>query len=145
MIEVRATAQAHLVPHLTKGAAWRNDDLLVIARDEGHDVHDTDGTEFSFVHGSTFGAHPVATSVAGATIQTMGAEGVGGHVRRHGGHPRSGPSESADRHHCVRPDDRGATVLAITPPLVAGMAVLDDLSARADEVLERTTGRLASR
>lgn len=39
----------------------------------------------------------------------------------------------------VRPDDRGAALLAIAPPLVAGADVLDDLLDRADQVLERTT------
>lgn len=38
----------------------------------------------------------------------------------------------------VRPDDRGATLLAIAPPLVADRAVLDDLLGRTDQVLERT-------
>ena len=38
----------------------------------------------------------------------------------------------------VRPDDRGATMLAIAPPLVADTTVLDDLLARADQVLTQT-------
>jgi adenosylmethionine-8-amino-7-oxononanoate aminotransferase len=42
----------------------------------------------------------------------------------------------------VRPDDRGATMLTISPPLVAETAVLDDLLARTDQVLERTNNWL---
>ncbi|GJM38774.1 MAG: acetylornithine aminotransferase [Acidimicrobiales bacterium] len=147
----------------------------------------------SFVHGSTFGGHPVATAVAAATIEAMRAEDVCGHVRRHEDHLRTGLETLAARHECVReirgvgyfyaielmadstngvdldddqaaalqggvlggflrdarllvrPDDRGATMLAIAPPLVADVAVLDDLLARTDQVLERTTSWLAGR
>lgn len=140
----------------------------------------------SYVHGSTFGGHPVATAVACAAIQAMRTEDVPGHVLRHEDHLRSGLEVLADRHNCVRevrgtgffyaiefmadraagveltpdqaaalqtgvlsgflrdaqllirPDDRGATMLTIAPPLVADTAVLDDLLARTDQVLERT-------
>ena len=43
----------------------------------------------------------------------------------------------------VRPDDRGATMLTISPPLVAGAEVLDDLTARIDQVLDMTDNFLA--
>ena len=43
----------------------------------------------------------------------------------------------------VRPDDRGATMLTISPPLVADTAVIEDLLARADQVLERTNDWLS--
>lgn len=140
----------------------------------------------SYVHGSTFGGHPVATAVAGATIQAMRNEDIPGHVLRHETHLRDGLQALADRHNCVReirgtgylyaielmadrdngvdltdddalalqsgvlmqllrearllvrPDDRGATMLTISPPLVADTTVLDDLLARTDQVLERT-------
>jgi len=46
----------------------------------------------------------------------------------------------------VRPDARGAAMLMISPPLVAGIAVIDDLLSRVDQVLDRTSGwLLASR
>jgi adenosylmethionine-8-amino-7-oxononanoate aminotransferase len=140
----------------------------------------------SFVHGSTFGGHPVATAVACATIQAMRTEDVPGHVLRNEGYLSDGLNALADRHDCVRevrgtgyfyaielmadsthdrdlsdgqaaalqssvltqflrdakllvrPDDRGATMLTISPPLVADKMVLDDLLDRADEVLDRT-------
>ena len=44
----------------------------------------------------------------------------------------------------VRPDNRGATMLSISPPLVADKAVLDDLVGRLDEVLNRTDEWLAA-
>ncbi len=43
----------------------------------------------------------------------------------------------------VRPDDRGATMLTFSPPLVADKAVIDDIHERADQVLSRTTAWLA--
>lgn len=140
----------------------------------------------SYVHGSTFGGHPVATAVASATIRAMRSEDVCGQVRAHEDHLASGLAALAERHNCVRevrgtgffhaielmadrangtdlsdddaaalcggvlsgfvrearllvrPDDRGATLLAIAPPLVADRAVLDDLLGRTDQVLERT-------
>ena len=141
----------------------------------------------AYVHGSTFGGHPVATAVAGATIQAMRTEDVCGHVLRNEGYLKGGLDALADRHNCVRevrgtgyfyaielmadraneidlatadamalqggvlsqmlrdarllvrPDDRGATMLTVSPPLVADTAVIDDLLARTDQVLERTT------
>lgn len=146
----------------------------------------------SFVHGSTFGGHPVATAVAGATIHAMRTENVCGHVLQHEGHLAAGLQQLADLHPCVRevrgtgffyaielmadrdagvelsaaqvsalqtgvlngflrdarllvrPDDRGATMLTISPPLVADTAVLDDLLARTDQVLGRTDDWLHS-
>ena len=46
MSELRAQAQAHLLPHFTTGAAWRDENLLVMERGEGCYVHDTEGTEY---------------------------------------------------------------------------------------------------
>ena len=140
----------------------------------------------SYVHGSTFGGHPVATAVAVATIEALRAEDVPGHVRRMEDGLRGGLDDLADRHRCVRevrgtgffyaielmadrsggidlsprdsealqsgvlngflrdarllirPDDRGATMLTVAPPLVADRTVLDDLLARIDQVLEKT-------
>ena len=46
MTEIRAKAQAHLVPHFTRGDAWQRDDLLVIDRGEGCYVADTGGDEY---------------------------------------------------------------------------------------------------
>ena len=42
----------------------------------------------------------------------------------------------------VRPDSRGAAMLAVAPPLVANAAVIDDLLARVDQVLDRVGGWL---
>ena len=140
-----------------------------------------------YMHGSTFGGHPVATAVAGAVIEAMRAEDVCGHVLAHEDHLRTALDALADRHHCVRevrgtgyfyaielmrdriqgrdleaqeaaalqsgvlngllrdarllirPDDRGATMLTIAPPLFADRAVINDLVDRVDQVLERTS------
>ncbi len=40
----------------------------------------------------------------------------------------------------IRPDDRGATFLAICPPLVADREVIDDLVGRVGQIVERTQG-----
>ena len=37
----------------------------------------------------------------------------------------------------IRPDDRGATMLVLSPPLVADRKVLDDLLSRVDQIVER--------
>ena len=39
-------ARRHLLPHFTRGDAWRSDDLVVIDRGEGCYVWDTEGTEY---------------------------------------------------------------------------------------------------
>ncbi len=61
----------------------------------------------SYVHGSTFGGHPVTTAVAVATITAMHAEDIPAHVLAHEGYLRSGLDSLADRHNCVR-EVRGA-------------------------------------
>lgn len=140
-----------------------------------------------YMHGSTFGGHPVATAVACATMQAMRTEDVPGHVLRHEDELRDGLNALAAAHNCVRevrgtgffyavelmadraagidlsaaqtaelqggllgsllrdarllirPDDRGATMLTISPPLVADTNVLNDLFAKLDQVLECTS------
>ena len=44
----------------------------------------------------------------------------------------------------IRPDDRGATFLAISPPLVADKDVIDDLVARVDQIADRAGAWLAA-
>lgn len=43
----------------------------------------------------------------------------------------------------IRPDDRGATMLVFSPPLVADKAVIDDMHAKADQVLTNAAAWLA--
>jgi adenosylmethionine-8-amino-7-oxononanoate aminotransferase len=43
----------------------------------------------------------------------------------------------------IRPDDRGATMLILSPPLVADREVLDDLLGRVDQIVDRTGDWLA--
>jgi len=43
----------------------------------------------------------------------------------------------------IRPDDRGATMLVFSPPLIADTAVIDDMHDKADQVLTRTAAWLA--
>lgn len=38
----------------------------------------------------------------------------------------------------IRPDDRGATMLVLSPPLIADRDVIDDIMARMVQILERT-------
>jgi len=38
----------------------------------------------------------------------------------------------------IRPDDRGATMLILSPPLVADKTVIDDLLGRVDQIVDRT-------
>ena len=144
-----------------------------------------------FVHGSTFGAHPVATAVALANMAAMRDEDVFANVLRNEAHLGGGLKALMASHACVkdvrgtgyfhyvelmrdraegvdlteaefaellaggvldrfvrearvlvRPDSRGAAMLAISPPLVAGTAVIDDLLRRVDQVLDRVSGWL---
>lgn len=46
MLGHREQAQRHLIPHFTRGDAWRADDLEVIDRGEGCYVWDTDGNQY---------------------------------------------------------------------------------------------------
>jgi adenosylmethionine-8-amino-7-oxononanoate aminotransferase len=60
------------------------------------------GTETdSFVHGLTFGGHPVAAAVALQNLEVMRDEGVLENVRRHGPYFRSLMDELATRHSIV--------------------------------------------
>jgi len=43
----------------------------------------------------------------------------------------------------IRPDDRGATLLVFSPPLIADRAVIDDMHDRADQVVTKATEWLA--
>ena len=144
-----------------------------------------------FVHGSTFGGHPVATAVAVANMTAMRDEDVFGGVLRLEDRLASGLRVLMSTHDCVkdvrgtgyfyavelmrdrgagidlsdaefaqllpggvlerfvrsarvlvRPDSRGAAILAISPPLVADAAVIDDLLSRVDQVLDRVGGWL---
>ncbi|MDE0605890.1 MAG: aminotransferase class III-fold pyridoxal phosphate-dependent enzyme [Acidimicrobiaceae bacterium] len=144
-----------------------------------------------FVHGATFGGHPVSTAVAVANITAMREERVLGRVLANEDRLKNGLHALMDSHRCVkdvrgagyfcavelmrdsvagvdltdaefaellpggllerfvrearvlvRPDSRGAAMLAIAPPLVADATVIDDLLERVDQVLNRVGGWL---
>ena len=144
-----------------------------------------------FLHGSTFGGHPVATAVAVANMSAMRDEAVFDTVLRNEDRLGNGLRALMESHGCVkdvrgtgyfyavelmrdrasavdftdsevaellpggvldrlvrearvlvRPDGRGAAMLAVAPPLVADVAVIDDLLARLDQVLDRLGGWL---
>ena len=144
-----------------------------------------------FVHGSTFGGHPVATAVAVANMSALRDEDVLAGVLRHEDRLGDGLRELMEAHACVkdvrgtgyfysvelmrdrasevdfteaevaellpggvldrlvrearvlvRPDGRGAVMLSVAPPLVAGASVIDDLLGRLDQVLDRLSGWL---
>jgi len=140
----------------------------------------------AYMHGSTFGGHPVATAVACANIAAMDDEGVLDNVlanedyftaaldgllqaHNHVGEVRGtgyfyAVELCADRANgialsdtqaaalqggvlggfvretklLIRPDDRGATMLTISPPLIATTDVIDDIVGRVDQILGRT-------
>ena len=144
-----------------------------------------------YVHGSTFGGHPVATAVAAANMAAMRDEDVFAGVLGREGQLGDGLRELMGAHACVkdvrgagyfysveltrdrdsgaelteaetaelltgglldrlvrsarvlvRPDGRGAVMLAVSPPLVADGSVIDDLLGRLDQVLDRLGGWL---
>ena len=144
-----------------------------------------------FVHGSTFGGHPVATAVATANMAAMRDEEVFANVLRNEDRLTGGLQALMAAQSCVkdvrgagyfhyvelmrdrsagtdlseaefdqllpggvlerfvrearvlvRPDSRGAAMLAIAPPLVADATVIDDLLNRVDQVLDRVSGWL---
>ena len=143
-----------------------------------------------FMHGSTFGGHPVATAVAAANMRAMADENIMEHVLANEAGFRARLDGLLERFRCVkevrglgyfyaielmtdrergmelsadqsagllggglahflrnaglliRPDDRGATMLVVAPPLIADDAVLDDLTAKLDAVLTDTTSWL---
>ena len=146
-----------------------------------------------FVHGSTFGGHPVATAVAVANMTAMRDEYVFEGVLRNEDRLGNGLRQLMRAHACVkdvrgtgyfysvelmrdrdsgveftesevaellpggvldglvrsarvlvRPDGRGAVMLAVSPPLVADESVIDDLLGRLDQVLDRLGGWLKS-
>ena len=144
-----------------------------------------------YVHGSTFGGHPVATAVAVANMIAMRDEDVFGRVLANEARLGEGLRALMESHACVkdvrgtgyfysvelmrdrdsgaelteadaaellpggvldglvrsarvlvRPDGRGAVMLAVSPPLVADESVIDDLLGRLDQVLDRLGGCL---
>ena len=144
-----------------------------------------------YVHGSTFGGHPVATAVAVANMTAMRDEDVFGRVLANEARLGEGLRALMESHACVkdvrgtgyfysvelmrdrargldlndsevaellaggvldrlvrsarvlvRPDGRGAVMLAVSPPLVADESVIDDLLGRLDQVLDRVGGWL---
>ena len=145
----------------------------------------------SFVHGSTFGGHPVATAVAVANLMAMREERVVENVVAHRDHLANRMRELHDTYDVVkevrgmgyfyaielmasraagreltaeesagllggeltrfireaalhiRADDRGATMLAIAPPLICGTEELDDLVTRVAQVIEKAAAWLA--
>ncbi|NNE74846.1 MAG: aminotransferase class III-fold pyridoxal phosphate-dependent enzyme [Acidimicrobiales bacterium] len=145
-----------------------------------------------FMHGSTFGGHPVSAAVAVANMRAMHDENILQHVLDHEDYFKGQLDELMLTHDCVkevrgtgyfyavefmadrvagrdlsdaqaaalqggvlgsfvrearvmiRPDDRGATMLTISPPLIADRGVLDDLVNRVDQILNRTGAWLAA-
>jgi adenosylmethionine-8-amino-7-oxononanoate aminotransferase len=143
----------------------------------------------TFVHGATFGSHPVATAVAVANLEAMRDEHVLDNVLSREAGLRASLTGLAAAHRCVRdvrgagffyaleladdgreltdeqhaalrggllgrwvrearllirPDDRGATMLVVAPPLISDDGVLDELVAGLDQVLGRTDDWLST-
>ncbi len=163
---------------------------VLIRRPLVETIWESDGG--TYMHGSTFGGHPVATAVAVANMRALNDEGILQHVLDHEDGFRARLDGLQDSYRCVkdvrglgyfyavelmadrdsgqelsddqravlqggllaqyvrdaglliRPDDRGATMLMLSPPLIADDIVLDDLAQRLDQVLQATTGWLAA-
>lgn len=140
----------------------------------------------AYLHGSTFGGHPVATAVACANITALEEERVLDNVLANEGFFQAGLDSLMSTHNhvkewrgcgyfyaielcadrasgvelsesqakalqggvlaqyvrdsklLVRPDDRGATMLVLSPPLIATPEVLSDIMGRVDQILSRT-------
>ncbi len=140
----------------------------------------------AYMHGSTFGGHPVATAVAVANMTAMRDEKILEHVLANEAGFRARMDGLMEKHHCVkdvrglgffyaielmadrttetelspdqvpqlqggllakfvrdaglliRPDDRGATMLVVSPPLIADDEILDELTERLAVVLTNT-------
>lgn len=138
----------------------------------------------SFLHGATWGGHPVATTTAVSNITALRSEKILDNVNEHAGYFRrelealvrthtilkeirgtgyfyaleltadrdSGEELAAEQSRLLlqqvlpaamrkvglltRPDDRGATMLMLAPPLIADRAVLDELVGQVDAVLD---------
>lgn len=141
------------------------------------------GNRAGFTHGATWGGHPVATAVAGATINAMREESVLSKVEHHGPQLRAGLESLQRAHRCVkdvrgtgyfyaieltadsgtgreltddqsahvlreilpkafdrtgvilRGDDRGATMLMVSPPLISDNDVIAELLSGIDGML----------
>lgn len=154
----------------------------VLVREHIADAVLTSPTTGVFTHGSTWGGHPIATTVAVANITAMRDERILDNVRDLEGAFQAGLDQIVDAHPTVRewrgtgffyaleftgdrrtgreltpeqevalvrevmpramrevnlitrPDDRGATLLMLSPPLVADADVLRELLAGVDAV-----------
>lgn len=154
----------------------------VLVREHIADAVLTSPTTGVFTHGSTWGGHPIATTVAVANITAMRDERILDNVRDLEGAFQTGLDQIVDAHPTVRewrgtgffyaleftgdrrtgreltpeqevalvrevmpramrevnlitrPDDRGATLLMLSPPLVADADVLRELLAGVDAV-----------
>ncbi|MDA8197153.1 MAG: aminotransferase class III-fold pyridoxal phosphate-dependent enzyme [Actinomycetota bacterium] len=139
----------------------------------------------SFTHGSTFGAHPVATAVLNANVAAISNEGILDNVKDLQNLLSKELTRLRENHICayqlrgsgflwalelaadsenmrpftpsqseevlgevvpaaldeagliVRPDDRGGTMLVISPPLVANEEIIGQLCERLDTVLSK--------
>lgn len=164
---------------------------VVISDDIAHTVLDTGSG--SFIHGSTWGGHPVSTAIAVANITAMRDENILGNVKKLEGHLQSGlnrihaehlsirewrgagffyalefmrdretdavltddesvailrevmPSALREARIITRPDDRGATMLTIAPPLTADAGILDELLDGVEHVAKAVDTYLARR
>ena len=164
---------------------------VIISDDIAHTVLDTGAG--SFIHGSTWGGHPVATAIAVANITAMRDEDILGNVRNLEGHFQAGlsrihadhlsirewrgagffyalefmrdretgsaltdeesvailrevmPMALHESHIITRPDDRGATMLTIAPPLTADAGILDELLDGIEHVAKAVGAYLAQR
>lgn len=147
----------------------------------------------SFMHGATWGGHPVSTAIATANISALRDENVPARVHGHEARLQAGLDRIREEHYSIkewrgsgffyaleftgdrdsergltdresieilrrvmpqalsevrlitRPDDRGATMLTIAPPLVADAAVLDELLNGVEHVADAVDSFLARR
>jgi len=124
---ITAMHDEQIMDHVRATEGYFRDTMAGLA--ERHDiVREWRGTGFFYAL-ELMGSRASGRELSEA--ETAGLQGgvLAGLLRRHG--------------LLIRPDDRGATMLTFSPPLIADKTVIDDIADRTDRILEGATAWLA--